>query len=109
LNSELRFNIWSFINGAVFADAGNIWLYRKNPQLPGGEFTPDFYRQLAIDAGVGLRFDFKILVLRLDMAMPLRKPWLQADRGWTFNNLDVTDAKWRGQNMILNLAIGYPF
>jgi len=109
VNSELRFNIWSFINGAVFADAGNIWLYRENPMLPGGKFGPDFYRQLAVDAGAGLRFDFKILVLRLDLAMPIRRPWVQADNGWAFNSLNFSDATWRGQNLILNLAIGYPF
>jgi outer membrane protein assembly factor BamA len=42
LNSELRFNIFSFIKGAVFTDMGNVWLYRDNPQLPGGKFTSSF-------------------------------------------------------------------
>jgi outer membrane protein assembly factor BamA len=109
LNSEVRFNIWSFVNGAVFADAGNIWLYRDNPDLPGGKFTKNFYNELAVDAGVGLRLDFKILVLRLDVAMPFRKPWMPKAQEWAVGQVDFSDPKWRGQNIIFNLAIGYPF
>ena len=109
MNTELRFNIWNFVNGAVFADYGNIWLYRDNPELPGAKFTKNFYNELAVDAGFGLRFDFQILVLRLDLAMPLRKPWLPEGQRWVFNQVNFGDAAWRGQNLILNLAIGYPF
>jgi outer membrane protein assembly factor BamA len=108
-NTELRANIWNFVNGAIFTDIGNIWLYRDNPVLPGGKFTSNFYKELAVDAGVGLRLDFKILVLRLDLAIPLRKPWLPENDRWVINDIAFGNNKWRGQNMIFNLAIGYPF
>jgi outer membrane protein insertion porin family len=104
LNSELRGKLYSFINGAVFIDAGNVWLYRPNPKFPGGEFTGKFLSQLAVDAGVGLRLDFKILVLRLDAGVPLRKPWLVGTQAWQSNTFDF-----RGDDLIFNIAIGYPF
>lgn len=108
-NAELRMKIYQFIHGAVFADAGNIWLYRDNPDFPGGTFSPGFYKELAVDAGLGLRFDFSILILRLDLGIPLRKPWYPEGERWQFNNLRFGDAAWRGDNLFLNLAIGYPF
>ncbi|MFI5206035.1 MAG: BamA/TamA family outer membrane protein, partial [Candidatus Paceibacterales bacterium] len=102
INTELRQNIYKFINLGVFAEAGNIWLYRKNPSLPGGEFTADFYKQLAADVGFGLRFDFKILLLRLDFGFPVLKPWLSSANSRALNSNTLKD-------MVLNLAIGYPF
>jgi len=56
-----------------------------------------------------LRFDFKILVLRLDLAIPLRKPWLPENDRWVIDKIAFGNNKWRGDNMIFNLAIGYPF
>lgn len=101
INTELRQKLYKFIGLGVFAEAGNIWLYRKNALFPGGEFTSDFYKQLAADVGLGLRFDFKILLLRLDMGIPVRKPWVTANGGWGTNNV--------ASDMVFNLAIGYPF
>ncbi len=108
-NTELRVNVWNFINAAAFADIGNVWLYRDNPVLPGGKFTSTFHKELAVDAGVGLRLDFKILVLRLDLAIPLRKPWLPENDRWVIDKIAFGNNRWRGDNMIFNLAIGYPF
>jgi outer membrane protein assembly factor BamA len=108
-NAELRMKIYQFIHAAVFADAGNIWLYRDNPDFPGGTFSSRFYQELAVDAGLGLRFDFSILILRLDLGIPLRKPWYPEGTRWQFNNIRLGDAAWRGDNLFLNLAIGYPF
>lgn len=108
-NIELRQRVYKFLNVAAFADAGNIWLYRDNTNYPGGTFTSNFYKELAVDMGVGLRFDFKILVLRLDMGIPVRKPWLPEKERWVFDDISFGDTDWRRQNMILNIAIGYPF
>lgn len=108
-STELRRTLYNFVKGAVFFDAGNIWLYNKNPDFPGGEFTKDFYKQFAADVGLGLRFDFKILILRLDWGMPIRKPWLPEGERWVFNKIDLGDPDWRKNNMLLNIAIGYPF
>jgi len=109
LNSEFRFRINNILEPAVFVDAGNIWLYNKDPLRPGGEFTKDFLKQLAVGAGVGLRIDLTILLLRLDVAIPLREPWREPGDRWVIDQIDFGSKEWRRKNIILNLAIGYPF
>ncbi|RYD98398.1 MAG: hypothetical protein EOP54_07740 [Sphingobacteriales bacterium] len=109
-NTEFRFPIYSnWAKGAVFADAGNVWLWRENPEMPGGKFSSDFYKQIAVNGGIGLRFDFSIIVLRTDFGIPLRKPWYEDGKRWVFNEIDFSSAQWRRNNIIFNLAIGYPF
>ncbi|MGI9526392.1 MAG: BamA/TamA family outer membrane protein, partial [Weeksellaceae bacterium] len=109
LNAEYRANIWKFINGAVFVDAGNVWLVNEDPERPGGKFSKDWYKEIAVGAGVGLRLDFSILVLRLDLAIPMRIPYYAEGERWTFDKIDLGDGNWRSDNLIFNLAIGYPF
>jgi outer membrane protein assembly factor BamA len=109
LNTEMRVKFSRIIEGAAFVDAGNVWLYRKDPNKPGGEFTADFIKQLAVGTGVGLRLDFTFFLIRFDVAFPLRKPWLSGSNKWVFNEIDFTNPTWRGDNIIYNLAIGYPF
>jgi outer membrane protein assembly factor BamA len=108
-NAEVRQKFYRFLNGALFADAGNIWLYRDNADFPGGTFTSKFYKELAINAGFGLRFDFQIFILRLDLGIPIRKPWLPEGERWVADKFDFSDKTWRRENMIFNIAIGYPF
>lgn len=108
-NSELRTKLYSFLHGAVFVDAGNIWMYRPSANFPGGQFTSSFMKQIAVSGGAGLRLDFSILVLRLDFGIPLRKPWLPDGDRWVFNEIEFGNPVWRQQNLIFNLAIGYPF
>ncbi|MFA5419063.1 MAG: BamA/TamA family outer membrane protein, partial [Bacteroidales bacterium] len=58
-NVEYRFPIYSFFKGALFADIGNVWTYRNSTTFPGGQFEFNtFYKELAVDAGFGFRFDF---------------------------------------------------
>lgn len=105
-NLEYRFPIAGYVKGALFGDAGNVWLLREDPQRPGGEFQwSKVLDELALGAGFGLRVDVEVIVLRLDLAMPLRRPDLSTGDRWTFDDLDpqVED------NVILNIAIGYPF
>lgn len=119
MNTELRYKFTKIIEGAVFFDAGNIWLYRKdtttvpgNPgQIlrPGVEFTKNFMSQLAVGTGIGLRLNLTILLLRIDLGMPLREPWLPAGQRWVINQIDFGSRQWRRKNLVLNLAIGYPF
>lgn len=109
LNTEYRFNIVSVVNGALFADAGNTWLYNYNPEKPGSQFTKAFLNELAVGTGVGLRFDLSFLLLRTDLAFPIRKPWLAKGNQWTISQVDFTSAQWRRENLVFNLAIGYPF
>lgn len=106
LNSEYRFTIAGYFKGALFADAGNIWLVNPDPKRPGGEFRwPDALDELAVGAGFGLRFDPQVIVVRLDLATPLRDPSLSQGDRWVFDDLKprIFD------NVIFNIAIGYPF
>ncbi len=109
LNTEFRFRINGPLYGAFFLDAGNIWLMNDSTYThkPGGEFTGKFLNQLAVDAGVGFRFDITLFVIRLDIAFPLRKPWEQ--NPWVMDQVKLFNKPWRRENIIYNLGIGYPF
>lgn len=105
-NVEYRFDLVGSFKGALFVDAGNVWTIKEDESRPGGEFSSDFLNQLAVGTGVGLRFDIEFFVLRFDLAFPLKVP---ASPGWKFSEIAIQDRDWRKQNLILNIAIGYPF
>ena len=109
LNAEYRLKLYSVIHGAFFVDAGNIWNWNKNVDKPGAEFTKDFYKELAIGTGLGIRLDLSFLILRLDGAFPLRKPWLPEGDRWVIDDIDLGSKTWKKENLVFNLAIGYPF
>ncbi|KMQ67027.1 surface antigen (D15) [Chryseobacterium sp. FH2] len=109
LNAEYRANLYKFLNVAAFVDAGNIWLLHDDIDRPGAKFSKEFLSEVAVGAGVGLRLDFSILVLRLDLAMPLRVPYYEKNDRWAFDRIDFGNPSWRRDNLILNIAIGYPF
>ncbi|GGB67157.1 membrane protein [Flavobacterium suaedae] len=115
LNTEYRATIYKIIEGAVFVDAGNIWLWNDNRDedgniiKPDGRISKDFYKQLAVDTGIGLRFDFSFLILRTDLAFPIRKPWLPEGDRWVLDRINFGSSTWRKENLVFNLAIGYPF
>ena len=108
VNTEFRPHISGPLYGAIFLDAGNIWLRNSDSYTgkPGAQFTGKFLNQLAVDAGLGVRLDITIFVIRLDVAFPLRKPW-EVPPG-VLNQITWTP-QWRQQNIVYNLAIGYPF
>jgi len=109
-NFEYRFPIIGAFRGALFTDAGNIWTLREDEQRPGGEFDPkNFVSQLAVGAGVGLRFDAEFFVLRFDLAFPVRIPTEDRGERWRFKDIAIGDKDWRKENLLLNIAIGYPF
>jgi outer membrane protein insertion porin family len=109
LNTELRFKVIKPVYGAVFVDAGNIWLYNENKYKPGAKFSKQFLNELAVGTGLGVRVDVTILVLRLDVAFPIRKPWFPETDRWVIKDIDFGSSAWRKDNIIFNLAIGYPF
>ena len=94
-NLEYRFPITEYVNGAFFADAGNVWLTNENEALPGGKFSSDFINEIGAGVGFGLRVDIQSFVLRLDLATPVKEP----SSSWNFDT----------SSPILNFAIGYPF
>jgi outer membrane protein assembly factor BamA len=109
-NVEYRFDITKVMKGAVFLDAGNIWLMKEDSLRPGGKFNKSkFLKELAVGTGLGIRFDFNFFVLRFDLAFPLRKPYRDENDRWVINEIDFTSSAWRRENLILNIAIGYPF
>lgn len=108
-NTEYRAKLFSIVRGAVFVDAGNIWLLHADPDKPGAEISKDFMKEIAIGAGAGLRFDLSFLVLRTDFAFPLRNPSLPDGQRWVIDDINFGSGSWRKDNLILNIAIGYPF
>jgi outer membrane protein assembly factor BamA len=102
-NIEFRFPVYSFIKSALFADIGNIWLLNGADSYPGGEFNFDkFYKEFAIDVGIGLRLDFNFFIMRVDFAIPLRDPSQPEGDMWVMD-------KWQFSDFIINFGIGYPF
>ncbi|GAB3267439.1 BamA/TamA family outer membrane protein [Larkinella harenae] len=109
-NTELRPKINKYFQGALFLDVGNVWMYSDETTYgTGTQFKSDFYKQLAVGTGLGLRLDVSYFVLRFDLAFPLRKPWLPEGQRWVFDEIDPTNRSWRRDNLILNVAVGYPF
>ena len=108
-NTEFRPRISGPIYGALFFDAGNIWLVNDSnyTRKPGGQFTGKFLSQLAMDIGVGLRLDITLFIIRFDVAFPIRKPWEQ--NPWVMNQIRFNQQAWRRENIIYNVGIGYPF
>jgi len=103
-NLEYRFGISRVLKGAFFVDVGNIWLINEDENRPGSDFKfNSFLGQLAVGTGVGLRFDFNFFVLRTDLGIPLRTPYVLDDSNWLTGSGNI-----RSSSMFY-LAIGYPF
>jgi len=102
-NLEYRFPIVGVFRGAFFADAGNVWINKKQTELPGAEFNGTrFIKEIAASYGAGLRVDLNFFVLRLDIGIPARKPWLPEGQRWVLDQFKFSE-------MIFNIAFGYPF
>ncbi|NOZ47270.1 MAG: BamA/TamA family outer membrane protein [Chlorobi bacterium] len=105
-NLEYRFKMFWIIEGALFVDIGNIW-YQNNNNFPveGRFILSQFYKDLAIGTGIGTRFDFSFFVFRADFGIQARNPSLPKGEQWVLNlsNFNITE------DVVLNLAIGYPF
>ncbi|UPL50977.1 translocation and assembly module lipoprotein TamL [Hymenobacter sublimis] len=118
-NVEFRFPLYSFIKGAVFTDFGNVWTLRSQPINPNQ--TPaqqeeqrkrqqqstfrfnNFYRQFAVGSGIGFRFDFTFLILRLDVATKVYDPTAPGSK-WAIRKFSLAE-----DQTAFNLGIGYPF
>lgn len=108
---ELRQDLVGFLEGAVFLDAGNIWLLRGplsgiDSEGDDGVFRfNDFFQDIALGTGVGLRFDLQFLVFRVDLGMKLIDP--AQKRGEKFVGGEIFSNFKR--NSEINIGIGYPF
>ena len=102
-NIEYRFPLYKFFKGALFVDVGNIWLLKENSSYPDGKFFfNNFLSELGVDAGIGLRFDFKFFIFRIDGALPFRDPAEPKNKRWVINKAAFYKIFW-------NFGIGYPF
>ncbi len=102
VNAEYRFPLVSILHGALFVDAGNIWLLRNDPLRPGGLINrKDFLRDLALGTGVGLRVDLGMMVIRGDLGYGLHAPYSTGRD--SYFNIAFKKA------FAFHLAIGYPF
>lgn len=117
LNAEYRFPLVGNLNGALFVDAGNVWvlgakLSDEDIAIIGGtredyyrgEFRlEDFLKELALGTGFGFRYDMQFLVLRLDFGIAIHAPYDTGKRGY------YNIPKFFKDGVGINFAVGYPF
>ncbi|PLX19628.1 MAG: hypothetical protein C0599_10705 [Salinivirgaceae bacterium] len=104
-NLEYRFHIIWMIEGALFADGGNIWSIAADDNREGARFRFDqFYKQMALGSGMGLRFDFSFFVFRLDAGFKLIDPGIAGRNKWVLH-----DRRWGRDDYQIHFGIGYPF
>lgn len=101
LNLEYRFPIVGDVNGAIFADAGNIWNVFDDVDDPAATFNGlESLKDLALGTGLGLRYDATYFIIRLDLGFKTYNPARQMSRRW------FTDYF---RDPVLNVGINYPF
>jgi len=107
---EYRMPLGRYPELAFFVDAGNIWLTSGPGATEESQFRLNrFYKELAVGTGVGLRVNLGFFVLRLDLAIPLSKPYLPEGQRWVKNDLNFGKRSWRKDNLNWNFSFGYPF
>lgn len=95
---------WKF-KGALFVDAGNIWTLRAYEDQPGGKFKfNEFYKQIAVAYGVGLRLDLDFFVLRFDGGMKAINPVYESGK----DRYPIIRPDF-GRDFAFHFAVGYPF
>lgn len=110
LSMEYRAKVWSFIELAAFVDAGNIWTIYDYETQPYGQFQwNEFYKQIALSYGVGVRLDFSIFVFRVDFGVKLHDPSrIYGSFAGTQWRTVSNGLNW-AEDMSFHFAIGYPF
>ena len=99
-NVEYRFTVAGKLEGALFYDVGNVWTI-DNAAAPEGNIGKDFYKELAMDWGVGLRFKLSFLVARLDLGLKLYEPSFDLWRG--------PELWFKRDGFAVHFGVGYPF
>lgn len=108
-NTELRVPFSKMFSGALFVDAGNIWTKDTILFGPQSKLTKNWFKEIAVAGGAGLRVDLTFLLLRFDLGIPFRKPYLPDGERWVFNQVNFGSGAWRRENLVFNIAIGLPF
>jgi len=108
-NLEYRFKIAGNFYSVLFMDAGNVWLVREDTLRPGGKIEFDKILQTSsVSIGTGLRYDFSVIAIRLDLGVPLKYPYIN-ERGDVYGDTEMIDWDRFRKTMILHFAIDYPF
>ena len=102
-NMEFRFKMSGPWEGALFLDVGNIWSLSPEDKREGAMFQfNQFYKQIAISSGLGLRLNFGFIVFRVDWGVRVHDPL--PDKGW------IDPSRWfKDSNSTFCIGIGYPF
>ncbi|NND77083.1 MAG: BamA/TamA family outer membrane protein [Flavobacteriales bacterium] len=125
-NLEYRFDVIDYLEGALFYDAGNIWLIDEDPLRPGSSLKAnEFLDEVAMGAGIGIRLDFDFFIIRLDVGTQLKDPALEKGERWFYQpkalyNTAIDDynstlsepdnfLSYYQQRYTFNLGINYPF
>ena len=105
INMEYRAKLFWKFGGALFIDAGNIWTLRDYPDQPGGVFKySEFWKQLAVSYGLGLRLNFDYFIVRFDMGMKAVNPAYETHR----EHLPLLYPK-LSRDFAFHFAVGLPF
>lgn len=105
LSVEYRSKLFWKIHGAAFIDAGNIWTIRNYTDQKGGQFHfNEFYKQLAVAYGFGIRFNFDYFILRFDLGMKAINPVYET----TKEHYPIVNPDF-GRDLALHFAVGLPF
>jgi len=104
-NIEYRFKILWMFEGALFVDAGNVWAINSTDNREGAVFQFDqFYNEIAVGSGMGLRFVHTYFIIRADVGLKLRDPSQPIGQCWI-----PTTRSFNKSDLGFNIAIGYPF
>ena len=99
---EYRYKLFGKLNGAFFADAGNIWNVLDDVNDQKATFNNiESLKDLALGAGFGLRYDFDFFILRLDTGFKAYNPTYEINNRW------LKDFNF--SNAVYNIGINYPF
>ena len=102
-NIEYRFNLVSNLHGALFLDAGNVWMLRKDDSHPSGDIgSGSLLKSIALGTGFGFRYDLEFLVLRVDLGVGIHAPYDTGKRSY-YNFRKFWDS------LGFHFAVGYPF
>lgn len=103
---EYRSKLFWVLELGAFIDAGNIWTVKEYEKQEGGSFKVDkFYKEIAVAWGLGLRFDFDYVLIRLDCGWKAYDPSGDPNtRRWP-----ISEPFKIKKNTAWHIAVGYPF
>ena len=105
MNMEYRAKLFWKFGAALFVDAGNIWTLRDYPEQPGGQFRfSNFWQQLAVSYGFGLRLNFDYFIVRFDLGMKAVNPAYENHR----ERYPLLYPKF-SRDFAFHFAVGLPF